>query len=106
MFTRHVIMELKPNATTEFTNVVESKILPLLRKQKGFRDEMTFVAPDRSEAIAISFWDTNEAAETYNSSAYPELLKTLTNLVEGTPSLGAAEVVTSTFQKLAAAKTA
>ena len=51
MFTRHVIMELKPNATTEFTNVVESKILPLLRKQKGFRDEMTFVAPDRSEAI-------------------------------------------------------
>ena len=38
MFTRHVIMELKPNATTEFTNVVESKILPLLRKQKGFRD--------------------------------------------------------------------
>jgi hypothetical protein len=53
-------MELKPNATTEFTNVVESKILPLLRKQKGFRDEMTFVAPDRSEAIAISFWDTKE----------------------------------------------
>ena len=60
MFTRHVIMELKPNATTEFTNVVESKILPLLRKQKGFRDEITFVAPDRSEAIAISFWDTKE----------------------------------------------
>ena len=45
MFTRHVIMELKPNTTTEFTDVVESKILPLLRKQKGFRDEITFVAP-------------------------------------------------------------
>ena len=45
MFTRHVIMELKPNTTTEFTNLVESKILPILRKQKGFRDEMTFVAP-------------------------------------------------------------
>ncbi|MBA3354597.1 MAG: hypothetical protein H0U18_01405 [Pyrinomonadaceae bacterium] len=52
MFTRHIIMELKPNTTTtEFTDVVESKILPLLRKQKGFRDEITFVAPDRSEAI-------------------------------------------------------
>jgi hypothetical protein len=25
-------MELKPNATTEFTNVVESKILPVLRQ--------------------------------------------------------------------------
>ena len=106
MFTRHVIMELKPNTATEFTDVVESKILPLLRKQKGFRDEITFIAPDRSEAIAISFWDTKEAAQAYNESAYPEVLKTLTNLVEGTPRLGTAEVATSTFHKLAAAKTA
>jgi heme-degrading monooxygenase HmoA len=107
MFTRHVIMQLKPNTTTtEFTDVVESKILPLLRKQKGFRDEITFLAPDRSEAIAISFWDTKEAAEAYNLSGYPEVLKTLTNLVEGTPRVGTAEVATSTFHKLAAAKTA
>jgi hypothetical protein len=107
MFTRHVIMELKPNTTTtEFTNVVESKILPLLRKQKGFRDEMTFVAADRSEAIAISFWDTKEEAEAYNVSGYPEVLKTLTSLVEGMPRVGVAELATSTLQKLAAAKTA
>ncbi len=106
MFTRHVIMELKPKTSTEFADVVESKVLPLLRKQKGFRDLITFVAPDRSEAIAISFWDTKEAAETYNVSGYPEVLKTLTNLVEGTPRVGTAEVATSTFQKLSAAKTA
>ena len=106
MFTRHVIMELKPNATTQFANVVESQILPLLRKQKGFRDIITFLAPDRSEAIAISFWDTKEEAETYNVSGYPEVLKTLTSLVEGTPREGAAELATSTLHKLAAAKTA
>ncbi|MGI9166566.1 MAG: antibiotic biosynthesis monooxygenase family protein [Pyrinomonadaceae bacterium] len=106
MFTRHVILQLKPNTATEFTDIVESKILPLLRKQKGFRDEITFIAPDRSEAIAISFWDTKEAAEDYDLSGYPEVLKTLTNLVEGTPRVGTAEVATSTFHKLAAAKTA
>ena len=106
MFTRHVIMELKPNAIKDFANIVESKILPLLRKQKGFRDEITFVAPDRSEVIAISFWDSKEEAEAYNVTGYPEVLKTLTGLVEGTPRVGTAEVVTSTFQKLAAAKTA
>jgi heme-degrading monooxygenase HmoA len=106
MFTRHVIMELKPNAAVEFPNVIDSKVLPLLRKQKGFRDLISFVAPDRSEAIAISFWDTKEEAEAYNVSGYPEVLKTLTEMVEGTPRVGLAEVVTSTFQKLAAAKTA
>src|SRR4029078_158364 len=104
MFTRHVIMELKPNATTEFANVIDSKVLPLLRKQKGFRDLISFVAPDRSEAIAISFWDSKDEAEAYNVTGYPEVLKTLTDLVQGTPRVGIAEVVTSTFQKLAAAK--
>ena len=106
MFTRHVIMGLKPNAATEFANVIDSKVLPLLRKQKGFRDEITFVALDRSEAIAISFWDTKEAADAYNVSGYPEVLKTLESLVEGTPRVGTAEVATSTFHNLAAAKTA
>jgi len=106
MFTRHVIMELKPNAAVEFSNVIDSKVLPLLRKQKGFRDLISFVAPDRSEAIAISFWDTKEEAEAYNVSGYPEVLKTLSEMVEGTPRVGLAEVATSTFQKLAAVKTA
>jgi len=106
MFTRHVMMNLKPNTTTAFTEVIEGKVLPLLRKQNGFRDLITFRAPDRSEAIAISFWDTKEGAEAYNTSGYPEVLKTLSNLVEGTPTLGAAELVTSTFEKLAVAKTA
>src|SRR6476619_7269685 len=106
MFTRHVIMEVKPNAATEFTNVIDNKIVPVLRKQKGFRDLITFVAPDRSEAIAISFWDTKEEAEAYNLSGYPEVLKTLANLVAGTPRVGLAELATSTLHKLAAAKTA
>ena len=106
MFTRHVIMELKPNAATELANVINSKVLPLLSKQKGFRDLITFGAADRSEAIAISFWDTKEEADAYDVTGYPEVLKTLTGLVEGTPRVGTAEVVTSTFQKLAAAKTA
>ena len=106
MFTRHVIMQLKPNAALEFANVIDSKVLPLLSKQKGFRDLITFVAPDRSEAIAVSFWDTKEETEAYNVTGYPEVLKTLAEVVEGTPRVGIAEVVTSTFKKLAAAKTA
>jgi len=106
MFTRHVIMELKPNAIKDFANTIDTKVLPLLKQQKGFRDEITFVATDRSEAIAISFWDTKEEAEAYNLTGYPEVLKTLAGTIEGTPRVGVAEVVSSTFAKLSAAKTA
>lgn len=106
MFTRHVILGLKANAADEFTRIIESEILPLLRKQKGFRDEITFIATDRSEAIAISFWDTKESAEAYNLTEYPVVLTALSNVVEGTPRVGTADVATSTLHRIAAAKTA
>src|SRR2546427_10778838 len=63
MFTRQVTMKLRENSAAEFTSIIENEIIPLLRKQKGFRDEVTFVAPGRSEAVANSFWDTKEDAE-------------------------------------------
>ncbi len=62
MFTRHVIMQLKANSASEFTRTIESEVLPMLRKQKGFRDEITFISTDNSEAVANSFWDTRENA--------------------------------------------
>jgi heme-degrading monooxygenase HmoA len=102
MFTRHVTIKLKANSAAEFTRVIENEIIPLLRKQKGFRDEVTFVVPERSEAIALSFWDTKEDAEAYNSTGYQEVLKTLSKVVEGNPKIETYEVANSTFHKIAA----
>jgi hypothetical protein len=62
MFTRHVTMKLRANSAAELTRIIENEIIPLLRKHKGFRDEVTFVAPGRSEAVASSFRDTKADA--------------------------------------------
>jgi hypothetical protein len=43
MFARHVSMILKPNSLAEFTRTIENEIIPLLRKQKAFKDEITLV---------------------------------------------------------------
>ena len=101
MFTRHVIMQLKPNTASEFTRIIEREVLPLLRKQKGFRDEITFISIDNSEAIANSFWDTKEVAETYIQAGYSQVMKALSKVVEGTPRVGTAMVSNSTFHKIA-----
>jgi hypothetical protein len=85
MYIRNVTIKLKAGSAPEFAGVIENQILPLLRKHQGFRDEITFVAPERLEAIAISFWDTKENAEAYSRMGYPEILKTLAKVVEGTP---------------------
>jgi len=54
MFARRVHMHLKPNSVAEFTQRLEKDVLPLLRKQKGFQDEITFVGQVGREAFAIS----------------------------------------------------
>jgi hypothetical protein len=95
-------MKLKAKSAQEFAGVIENEILPLLRKHQGFRDEITFVAPERAEAVAISFWETKENAEAYNRTGYPEILKTLAKVIEGTPKVETFELSNSTLHKLAA----
>jgi len=55
MFARSVSMRLKANSVGEFTLTLENEVIPLLRKQKGFQDEISLVDPNGTEALAISF---------------------------------------------------
>ena len=102
MYTRNVSIKLKVNSAPEFTRTLEQEILPLLRKQKGFQDEISFIAPERNEAIAISFWDMKDNAEAYSRETYPAVLKALSKVVEGTPKVETFEVANSTSHKIAA----
>lgn len=102
MYTRNVSMKLKANSAAKFSRTLEKEIIPLLRKQKGFQDEISFLAPERNEAVAISFWDRKESAEAYNREKYPEILKALSEVVEGTPRVETFEVANSTSHKIAA----
>jgi len=102
MFIRNITLKFKENSGPELTRLIENEIIPLLRKHQGFRDEMTFIAPERLEATAISFWETKENAENYTTTGYPEILKIVTKVLDGTPNVQTFELSNSTLHKLAA----
>jgi hypothetical protein len=101
VYARHVSLTLKPDSAARFARTLEDEILPVLRKQTGFEDEITLVAPDGTGAIAISLWDRKESADTYSRDAYPQVLESLSQVVEGTPDIRAYEVANSTFHRIA-----
>ena len=101
MFARNVSIHLKSNMLSDYTRTFEKDVLPLLRKQNGFKDEITFAGPGGVDVTAISLWENKTDAETYNTNTYPEVLKTIGRFIEGTPKVQTADVVTSTFHKLA-----
>jgi hypothetical protein len=106
MFARKVSMRLKANGAAEFKKKIENEIIPVLRKQKGFLDELTFLYPNGKEVHAFSLWETAEDAEAYNRRMYPGLAKSMAALIEGVPRVQTYEVLNSTIHKVAAAASA
>jgi hypothetical protein len=97
MFARKVSVRLKPDSLQLFAGLMEGKILPWLRKQKGFLDLITLALPDGSEVATLSFWDQERDAYAYDSTAYPEVLQILEEILDGLPYVKTFEVVSSTF---------
>jgi hypothetical protein len=99
MFARNVRLHLKPNMLSDYTRAFEKDVLPLLRKQNGFQDEITLAGPGGVDVTAISLWENTDDAHADNSNTYPQVLKMLARFIEGTPQVHTFDVVTSTFPK-------
>lgn len=102
MYARKVTFRLKANTQTEYTHAFESQVLPLLRKQKGFQDEISLSNPGSADAVSLSFWEHKRDAEDYNTNVYPEVLKMLAKTLDGTPRVHSFETVVSTYHHVPA----
>ena len=100
MFARKVSLQLKPNSVAEFAQTIEKDIIPLLRKQPGFQDEMVFVVPGCTAAVAISVWDQQEHAEASARGTSPRVRQAVAKVVEGTPQGATSEVANSPFHTI------
>ena len=102
MFARNISFHLKSNMLSDYNRTFENEILPLLRKQKGFKEEITLSNPGGQDAIAISLWENKANADAYNTTAYPEVLKKVARMIDETPKVQTFEAVTSTFHQVLA----
>jgi quinol monooxygenase YgiN len=92
-FARNVHFQIKSGKETEFNNLFEKEVLPILRKQNGFQEEVTLVNP--KGAHFISLWDNRKNAETYETATYPQVLAKLTAFIDGTPKVETYETASS-----------
>jgi len=97
MFARNVTFRLKSNKLSDYNQILENEVLPLLHKQKGFKEEVTLANPTNQDVISISLWENKAGADAYNTNGYPEVLKAFASCIDGTPQVRTFEAVTSTF---------
>lgn len=96
---RNLHIHLKEGKQKEFVQLLESQILPVLRQQAGFREELTLL--DSNRALVISLWDDRKHVQAYQSSAFPRLVDKMSPLIQGPPNVEIFEVATSTLSMAA-----
>jgi len=107
MFTRIVELTAKTGKQRELTRVVDDKVVPILKKQTGFVDEIVLVSdtePDR--ILSLSFWKSRDDAEQYHQQHYDAIRNMVRTLLDADPVIRTFNVDTSTTHKIAAGKAA
>jgi quinol monooxygenase YgiN len=107
MFTRVVELTTKSGKSKELANNIDEKIVPTLKKQRGFVDEMVLVSDgEPNRILSVSFWNSREDAEQYHRDQYPKIRESVQHLLQGEPAVRTFEVHTSTTHKIAAGRAA
>ena len=102
MFTRIVETTARPGKTEELCKVITENVLPILKRQGGFQDEIVLVSnTEPHRLITLSFWNAREDAEHYNRETYPKITEMIRNLCEGEPTVRTFDVETSTAHNIA-----
>jgi heme-degrading monooxygenase HmoA len=84
--------DLKPGKKDEFLKAWNSQILPLLKKQPGFVDEILLVEESVEQPRGLSFWKTREDGERYLREGFPQAKDFVQHLMQGSPNIRKFEV--------------
>ena len=93
-YARNVQFTVRFGKVDEFNRLMNTEILPLLKNEKGFCQDLTLLHGNKG--ISTSVWDDRACAETYNTKTYPEVLKKLNPVLEGTPRVETYDTVLTT----------
>ncbi|MGD0973584.1 MAG: antibiotic biosynthesis monooxygenase [Candidatus Korobacteraceae bacterium] len=101
MFTRVVECTCKPGKAKELCQTVEDKVLPIMRKLQGFKDEIVLISQsDPNRVLAISFWNSRQDGERYQREQFPKVTETIRNLCTADPQVETYDVALSTSHQI------
>ncbi len=101
MIARHIEVNLKPDRYNEFKTLYENEILPIVRRQTGFLDEISLVTETKMDRhIVITLWKSKMDAENYHKRDFPKILDMLKPFLAGNPTVEYFTVEHTTFRKV------
>lgn len=101
MIARHIAVNLKPDRYNEFKTLYENDILPIIKRQTGFLDELALITEGKMDRhVVVTLWKTKNDVETYQKREFPRILEMLKPFLSGTPTVEYFTVEHTTFRKV------
>lgn len=82
---RSVRFDIATDKNEEFHTLFRNEVLPMLKKQDGFKDELLLV--QGQHVLAISVWKNADSARKYETTTYPQVDTTLRPVMSGRPTI-------------------
>ncbi len=107
MFTRVVEITTKTGKAKDLCGTIQEKVLPILKSQPGFVDEVVLVSETEPDQIlALSFWKSRADAERYHREQFTRITDLIRPVTDREPVVRTFNLESSTVHKIAAGKAA
>jgi heme-degrading monooxygenase HmoA len=85
MFASNTFMNVKPMRHLPFHAKLADEVVPLLSRQEGFKNAITFSDASGNGVTATTVWDTEAHANQFDNAGYSEMLEILDPYLDGAP---------------------
>ncbi len=82
---RSIRFDIATGKSNDFHTLFQNEILPILKKQDGFKDELLLTNGDH--VVAISLWTNADLAKKYETTTYSVIEKKLRPVMSGAPTV-------------------
>lgn len=93
-------MSVKTGAVEAFDALIESEIVPLVRRLRGFQDALTLIGSGGRAALGITVWSRRMDADRYGRSTEKEVMRRLGLLLDGFGPAKTYRLSSSTFHNI------
>ncbi|MCI0693053.1 antibiotic biosynthesis monooxygenase [candidate division KSB1 bacterium] len=93
MYTRVVVVQVKPDKMDEVLSIWRDSVLPVVKQLQGFKNALLLTNRETGKGISLTLWETEADMKAVESSGvFQQMLAKFTPLFAGQPVLEHYEV--------------
>jgi hypothetical protein len=103
MLARIVTATVQPAKVSEFRNLLNNKLLPIVQSQPGFLENIEALDPSTGQFSCTTLWKSREDLEHYDNGVFPDIASKMSPMLQGNPVVQTLPVENSSTQHVRAA---